>query len=141
MENPDREQAVKWLPVDDLPHNPCHVWRVRTDSDFEAVVEGWFVDDARTLQIQFFGLERISATNDMLGMGMSVKDPSAIPMLDDKAYRWPALRIENSEWLQSNSPLLANCSHFVLLSLDCTVEVIARRASAVWLVAETPGKA
>ncbi|WP_379063376.1 hypothetical protein ACHMW4_20640 [Mesorhizobium sp. UC22_110] len=137
MENPDRERAVKWLPVDDVPHSPCHVWRVRTDNDFEAVVEGRFVGDDRTLQIQFAGLERISATNDMLGMGMTVRDTSALPMLDGDSYRWPTIRIENSEWV---GLFFNDCQHFVLLSLECTVEVVARCASACWLAAATPAE-
>ena len=106
---------------------------MRTDNYFEATVEGEFVDDDRTLQIQFGHLQSISATNDMLGIGMHLKDRSALPMLGDGSYRWPTVKVENSEWIQSNGLLFDGCAHFVLFSLECTVEVAARRATARWL--------
>lgn len=134
MENPDHERAVKWLPVDDLPHSPCHVWRVRTDVYFDGVVEGEFAGDSRTLQIQFSHLQSISAVNDMLGIGMHVREIDRhLPMLDDESYRWPTVEVENSEWIQSNGLLLDGCADFVLFSLECTVEVAAKRATARWL--------
>ena len=134
--NDIEETIQRWEPMEDLPLVPCQVWRLRSDSYFELIVEGDFLVGTakRTLRIDFHGVEALSAQNDMLGMA-HVRDMSTIPLIDPGArisYRWPILRVENSQWLRSIPGPVDDCSHFLLLSLECTVEVVAREAVASW---------
>lgn len=128
------ETAVRWMPVSDFPCVPCQVWRIRTDDDFGVTVEGDFYveETTRTLSIGFFKVLAISSHEDMIGMTM-IANTTAIPRISEAPlYRWPAMKIENSQWLASIRGPIEECSHFALLSLTCTVEVIAERATASW---------
>lgn len=130
------ESAVRWMPVCDFPCVHCQVWRLRSDDDFEVTVEGDFYvrQTTRTLSIGFSGVLAISAHEDMIGMSMIAKS-TVIPTIGEASqavYRWPALQIENSQWLASIRGPTEKCSHFALFSLTCTVEVIAKHAEASW---------
>jgi hypothetical protein len=133
----DRETVQRWEPVEDLPQAACQVWRLRSDNYFELTVEGdFFVGTAeRTLKIDFHGVLVLSAHDDMLGL-VHVRDGDSIPLIGSGSqvtYRWPILRVENSHWLRSIPGPTDDCSHFLLLSLECTIEVIAREAIASWI--------
>ena len=123
--------------MDDLPLAACQVWRLRSDNYFELAVEGdFFVGTSkRTLRIDFHYVSVLSAHDDMMGL-IHVHDSDSIPLIDSGAqitYRWPVLRVENSRWLRSIPGSTDDCSHFLLLSLECTIEVIAREATAAWI--------
>lgn len=133
----EQETVQRWEPLEDLPLAPCQVWRLKSDNWFELTVEGDFLAGTgeRTLKIEFHGVLALSAHDDMLGM-VHVRDSHSIPVIDPDApitYRWPILRVENSHWLRSIPGATDDCSHFLLLSLECTVEVIAREAMVVWI--------
>lgn len=133
----DQETVQRWEPLEDLPLVPCQVWRLRSDNYFELTVEGDFFDGTtiRTLKIEFHGVLDLSAHDDMLGL-VHVGDRDSIPLIGSGAqasFRWPILRVENSRWLRSIPGATDHCSHFLLLSLECTVEVIAREALVVWI--------
>ncbi|TIX01207.1 MAG: hypothetical protein E5V59_05380 [Mesorhizobium sp.] len=133
----DQETVQRWEPVEDLPQAACQVWRLRSDNQFELTVEGNFFigTSERTLKIDFHRVLAISAHDDMLGLA-HVRDGGSIPLIDpgtQVTYRWPILRVENSHWLRSIPGPTDDCSHFLLLSLECTVEVIAREAIAAWI--------
>lgn len=132
-----QEAVQRWEPVQDLPLAACQVWRLKSDNYFELAVEGdFFVGTSeRTLKINFHGVLAISAYDDMLGV-THVSASSSIPLIGSgrqASYRWPLLRVENSHWLRSIPGPTDDCSHFLLLSLECTVEVIAREAIAAWI--------
>ena len=131
------ETVQRWKPVEDLPLAACQVWRLRSDNYFELTVEGdFFVETSeRTLKIDFHGVLALSAHDDMLGLA-HIRAGSSIPLIgsgSQASYRWPVLRVENSHWLRSIPGSTEDCSHFLLLSLECTVEVIAREAIVAWI--------
>ncbi|OJX82405.1 MAG: hypothetical protein BGO93_24760 [Mesorhizobium sp. 65-26] len=133
----DQETVRRWEPLADLPLVACQVWRLRSDNYFELTVEGDFFagSSIRTLRIDFHGVMVLSAHDDMLGMA-HVRDGASIPLIgsgSQTSYRWPILRVENSHWLRTIPGPTDDCSHFLLLSLECTVEVIAREAIAAWV--------
>ncbi|TIQ29916.1 hypothetical protein [Mesorhizobium sp.] len=132
-----QEAVRRWEPVEDLPLAACQVWRLQSDSYFELAVEGDFFVGAseRTLKVNFHGVLALSAHDDMSGV-THVSASSSIPLIGSgrqASYRWPLLQVENSHWLQSIPGPKDDCSHFLLLSLECTVEVIAREATAAWI--------
>ena len=131
----DRETVQRWEPVEDLPQAACQVWRLRSDNNFELAVEGDFGTSERTLKIDFQGVIALAAHDDMLGL-TKIRAGTSIPLIGSgrqASYRWPVLRVENSHWLLSILGPTNDCSHFLLLSLECTVEVIAREATAAWI--------
>jgi len=73
----------------------------------------------------------------MFGM-INVVDKSSIPEIGEgitPSYRWPMLKVDESQWLASINGPTDGFHHFILLSLECTIEVIARDAVACWLSA------
>lgn len=78
----------------------------------------------------------MAAHEDLIGISMVAKT-TAFPTIGDASqaiYAWPALQIENSQWLASIATRAPTekCSHFALLSLTFTVELIAEHADASW---------
>ncbi|ESW89760.1 hypothetical protein X770_13400 [Mesorhizobium sp. LSJC269B00] len=131
----DRETAHRWEPVGDLPLAACQVWRLKSDNNFELTVEGDFGTSERTLKIDFQGVVALAAHDDMLGL-TKIRADTSIPLIGSgrqASYRWPILRVENSHWLRSTLGPTEDCTHFLLLSLECTVEVIAREATPSWI--------
>jgi len=133
----DQETVQRWEPVEDLPQAACQVWRLRSDNSFELTVEGdFFVGPSnRTLKIDFQGVLALAAHDDMLGL-TKIRAGTSIPLIgsgSQASYRWPILQVENSHWLRSILGPANDCSHFMLLSLECTVEVIAQEATAAWI--------
>lgn len=123
------------MPVADLPSVACETWRLRTDSDFVLEIEGDFQigEITRTLVLNFAPVFALAAHEDMLGKTMATT--SQFPKIGTgphAIYRFPLSTIANSGWLASISGPVEECSHFLLLSLTCTVEVIAVHHDARW---------
>jgi len=132
-----QETVQRWEPLDDLPMTACQVWSLQSDNFFELTVEGdFFVGTSeRTLKIDFHGVLALSANDDMRGLA-NIRADSSVPLIgsgSQASYRWPILRVENSHWLRSMPGPADDCSHFLLLSLECTVEVIASEAIVGWI--------
>ncbi|MBH0239720.1 hypothetical protein [Methylobrevis albus] len=130
----ESEIALRWLPLSDLPDEPCQHWRVQSDSDFGLIVEGDFYvgPDLKTLRIEFERVHAFAAHDDMGGRHMFGAGIE-IPMLGGtEIARWPMLRIQNSKWLVAVGVSSEENSHFALLSYECTVEVIAGEPEVRW---------
>ncbi|TKD31103.1 MAG: hypothetical protein E5W98_28850 [Mesorhizobium sp.] len=135
MGEPILETAVKWVPVAELPPVACQTWRLRTDDDFELELEGDFLvgTATRTLALKFCGVFAVAAHEDMGGKSMT--SATHLPTIGTGAqaeYIYPLMKVENSRWLASMPVPIRDFSHYLVVSLTCTVEVIAECAVASW---------
>lgn len=107
---------------------------MQSDNEFRLTVEGdfYFGSDLRTLAINFASVHALSAHNDMGGITM-VSEETKLPKIDrNTIINWPTLRIRSSRWLAENKVSPDIFFHFVLLSYECTVELIAEELEVNW---------
>jgi hypothetical protein len=112
------ERASVWRPVPDIDDGFGSIsfsYEANRSRDALIVMNG-----ARRLRLGFTRVIAFQFEDDCPG---NFKLPRDMPRLNEK-FVFPLLKIENSSWL-SQWPMWPNLAHFVLLSLDDLVQLIA----------------
>jgi hypothetical protein len=112
------ERASAWHPVPDINEGFGSISFSYDSNDSRTALV--VMNGARRLSLRFTTVIAFQIEDDCPG---NFKLPVALPRLNAK-WVFPLLRVENSTWL-SQWPMWPNLAHYVLLSLDDLVQLIA----------------
>jgi hypothetical protein len=118
------ERTIKWEVLPDIDDGFGSISYSYESESLRVVLNG-----ARSLSLHFAGVVAVRSEAECPGLDPI---PQPLPVLR-KSVTFPLLEVQGSRWLQGYEPIYSGRSHFILVSFDTLLQVIARpQVIAAW---------